>query len=150
MSVTSESLKVYKAAWYQKNKARLRLKARPSRTEYNRSYYATNRERLLETHQDWQKRNPDKARCNGRAHKARKYGTTLEDFEAYCLTTGNRCEICQELVVPLHIDHDHNTNKFRGALCGNCNRGLGIYQDNPELLRAAASYLETKRVNTDR
>jgi hypothetical protein len=27
------------------------------------------------------------------------------------------------------------------AKCGNCNRGLGLFQDNPTLLRAVADYL---------
>jgi hypothetical protein len=30
----------------------------------------------------------------------------------------------------------------RGLLCGNCNHALGMLDDNPQLLRTAASYLE--------
>jgi len=32
----------------------------------------------------------------------------------------------------LCIDHDHNTNKFRGLLCQVCNRQLGWYEKNQE------------------
>jgi hypothetical protein len=50
------------------------------------------------------------------------------------------CVICganEKLV----IDHDHNTGKIRGLLCGHCNRGLGHFRDDPTLLEFAAQYL---------
>ena len=54
--------------------------------------------------------------------------------------THNRCEICGKTIeesvkwnskfAPKNfcIDHDHNTNKFRGLLCSVCNRQLGWYE----------------------
>ena len=42
----------------------------------------------------------------------------------------------------LTVDHNHETNTIRGLLCSNCNTGLGMFSDNPELLIAAAEYLE--------
>ena len=42
----------------------------------------------------------------------------------------------------LSVDHDHETGIIRGLLCSNCNKGLGSLMDSPELLRAAADYIE--------
>lgn len=51
-----------------------------------------------------------------------------------------RCAICRE-ERPLHLDHCHETNAIRGFLCGQCNRGLGLFFNDPEVLVAAAEYL---------
>jgi hypothetical protein len=40
------------------------------------------------------------------------------------------------------LDHCHNTNKFRGWLCHKCNRGIGNFDDNTDLLMKAVEYLK--------
>ncbi len=49
----------------------------------------------------------------------------------------------------LHVDHCHQTGKIRGLLYGRFNVGLGCFEDNPDLLRAAANYIERTRDETD-
>jgi hypothetical protein len=53
------------------------------------------------------------------------------------------CAICRRILTnSLHIDHCHESDQVRGLLCGKCNLGLGLYKNDPHLLRAAAAYLE--------
>ena len=56
------------------------------------------------------------------------------------LTDARSCTICgsEEKLV---VDHDHKTNKIRGLLCNHCNRGLGHFKDDPDLLEYARIYL---------
>lgn len=46
------------------------------------------------------------------------------------------CEICGiKPTKTLAIDHDHETNKFRGLLCSVCNRQLGWFENNQHAIR---------------
>lgn len=55
------------------------------------------------------------------------------------------CEVCGRPSADgrgLHFDHSHVSGTFRGWLCDNCNRILGMAADHPDILRALADYLE--------
>jgi hypothetical protein len=52
------------------------------------------------------------------------------------------CEICGKTCKTV-FDHCHETEIFRGWLCGRCNSMLGFALDDPETLRNGAKYLET-------
>ena len=60
---------------------------------------------------------------------------------------GWRCCICntQAMRQRLSIDHCHKTGKIRGLLCDMCNKGLGMFQDNPAMLEAAITYLKNRQ-----
>ncbi len=68
---------------------------------------------------------------------------------------GGVCAICEQPETAqrsgrakwLAVDHDHGTGAVRGLLCSNCNPMLGYAKDDPALLRAAASYLESHAVS---
>jgi hypothetical protein len=57
---------------------------------------------------------------------------------------GGKCAICGNGngASQLALDHDHKTGKARQLLCHRCNTALGLMQDDPKRLRAAADYLD--------
>jgi hypothetical protein len=85
----------------------------------------------------------------------RYHGPTLAEYDAMVAGQHGCCLICgqPETVVgksgellPLAVDHNHETGEIRGLLCHKCNRGLGAFRDSAELLRAAADYLDHRDV----
>jgi Autographiviridae endonuclease VII len=76
------------------------------------------------------------------------YGISIEEFEARLASQDGRCAICRTDTwngKGPHIDHSHETGALRGILCHKCNLGLGKFNDDPDLLRAAIRYLEGVR-----
>ena len=68
----------------------------------------------------------------------------LKKAEKAIKNSNGLCEICSEKLLntkKMHVDHDHNTNKFRGILCDNCNIMLGYARNEPEILEAGAEYI---------
>lgn len=84
-------------------------------------------------------------------HYKKSYGLTYEEVKQLREQQNNLCAICGEIGFmmndrvksTLNVDHDHKTGKIRGLLCHNCNRALGLLQDNVERLRKAITYLES-------
>jgi hypothetical protein len=82
------------------------------------------------------------------------FGMTLAQYDEMLALQDGKCAICREpetatavgKVLELAVDHDHETGEVRALLCGNCNKGLGNFRDSPELLLAAASYLQSRRL----
>jgi hypothetical protein len=78
----------------------------------------------------------------GRVNLMRRYGLTLEQYEAMRLRQGGRCAICGRVPVRrLHVDHDHRTGRVRGLLCQNCNTAIGKLGENLVTMARAMFYL---------
>jgi hypothetical protein len=74
-------------------------------------------------------------------HLKRRYGISAEEADAMLQTQNGVCAICKAAPA-VHVDHDHATGAVRALLCFNCNGGLGQFRDDPQLLHAAAYYVQ--------
>lgn len=74
----------------------------------------------------------------------RKLGLTPAAYLEMCEAQGWACKICKRTPSSkLHVDHNHETGKIRGLLCGSCNVGLGHFSDDPARLEVAIEYLKS-------
>lgn len=107
---------------------------------------------LYEEHKNWIEVNQDRVReyrskdkwtllkrCTRRGISPEKLVNAYELQNEMCPICKTRIELMDSA-----IDHNHDTGEFRGVLCKTCNRALGLFKDNPSILRSAASYLELK------
>ncbi len=108
--------------------------------EYSRAYREANKEKINASKRVYREANKEKASEQSRKWR---YGTCGSDlFEKQ----KGACAICRAELSPSnphnrHLDHCHITGAVRGWLCRKCNTGLGNFNDNAQLLKAAASYL---------
>ena len=110
--------------------------------EYNKAYYAANREQLRA------KQNAYRA-ANQRTITIGRHGLTFDQYSALLEEQGGCCAICETPLVNPHIDHDHLCcagvtscgSCVRGLLCAACNHMLGKSHDLPHVLEAGANYL---------
>ena len=112
----------------------------------SREYYTLNKERNLEQMRQRRLRNLEHCReigrKAGRKFRLRKYNLSEEQFKEMYSKQGGLC-ILPSCGHPIEvIDHCHATQKTRGLMCDRHNVALGLFSDNPLLLREAASYLE--------
>jgi hypothetical protein len=72
-----------------------------------------------------------------------RYGITLEQKQQMYCTQSGICPCCKKVFSfdQMVVDHNHNTSKVRGLLCRLCNTGIGIFQDNIQVLTNAINYL---------
>lgn len=85
------------------------------------------------------------------AYLKRNYGIDLDIYTKMLDNQKSKCGICGSAgflmnknthKVLLVVDHDHKTGKVRKLLCHNCNRALGLFQDDKTILEKAVKYLK--------
>jgi len=114
-----ESRKTYSSNWKESNMDHVK--------EYNKNYYDS--EKRLEL------------------HYKKEYNITLQDYDLMYEQQNGKCKICEstESKTPKSgrfcVDHDHATGEVRGLLCSSCNRGIGLLQDDPDVILNAYRYL---------
>jgi len=123
---------------------RNRRKEKPeSIRAYDRSYYY-----------DVLKNNPEYRLRTKQYHRKIKFGMTNDAFESLLKSQDNQCAICHKAFdevrnampgcsrTTICVDHNHITDETRGLLCGSCNKGLGHFFENQEVLLSAITYLK--------
>ena len=81
------------------------------------------------------------------------FDLSLEEYEKMLSEQNGVCAICNQpemhkrngKLKALAVDHSHKTGEIRGLLCFDCNTGIGKLKDDPEVLRSAIRYLETRQ-----
>lgn len=128
------------------------------RKEYQHKHYLANKEKYNAQARSWRLANLDRSRKykkeweklnrhkSGHVHEIRKnYGITIEQYNSLFENQKGACAICGKHQTQefrrLTVDHCHATGVIRGLLCSVCNRALGLFRDNPELLNKAVEYL---------
>jgi hypothetical protein len=75
----------------------------------------------------------------------KKFNINADQYDAMLLEQNGVCAICQKedpCNRLLAVDHCHSSGKIRALLCAACNKALGGFKDNPDILRKAALYIE--------
>jgi hypothetical protein len=100
--------------------------------------------------------------CDKKQNYLSKYGITFEQLQNILTLQNNKCLICLNEVKMFifdftngdkresHfgvIDHCHKTKNIRGILCDTCNKGLGFFKDDINLLNSAIKYLNESIIN---
>ncbi len=83
--------------------------------------------------------------CKSTSRRHQAYGLTKAELDLL-LSQHEQCAICGTSdwgERGPQVDHCHLMGPVRGILCSNCNQGLGRFRDSPDLLRAAAAYIDT-------
>lgn len=116
---------------------------------WERRHYAQNADTIRAKKKVWRDNNRDKQYQYDRKCKLmREYGLTVEKYDALDEAQNHVCKICRGVNPDgsrLAVDHDHTNGQVRGLLCINCNKGLGHFKDNAELLQEAARYIQSQR-----
>lgn len=109
------------------------------RLAYNRERYLKNKKKHRLACYKWQLR--------------AYYNLEYEDYKIMREKQNFSCAIChtpeESLSRRLEVDHCHATDKVRGLLCTKCNRALGYFYDNIDLLINAAFYLRKPLISPE-
>jgi hypothetical protein len=97
----------------------------------------------------------EKARRLRDRNRRKYFGVSEEKYQELKSEQGPLCAVCNQPMgndqrkdgrrltrFGAVLDHNHVTGKPRKFVHNTCNRGMGMFSDDPVLLRMAAAYLE--------
>lgn len=137
--------KKFQEFYKQKNgKFGLSGKCKSCCSENGKRSYKNDPERFKKTTQRYFENNPG---ARQRTRIKYHYNLTMEEYQKLIEEHENKCAVCDkprsELKKELDIDHCHTTGKIRGLLCPNCNKALGLLNDDPSVIERLLNYIKT-------
>ena len=114
----------------------------------SRKYLFANREEVKRKQKIWCEKNKERRYKWQRNNQLKKrYNISLEEYHSLLLIQEGKCKICKTTTPGrkrkgFMVDHCHKTGIVRGLLCVQCNLAIGQFNDNPEIVKIAAKYLE--------
>ena len=131
-------LKSYKSARWQSKKDEMR--------DYKKKWYELNKEdqkeKCRQRYQSGDKKKHSKVVWRNKI--LRDYKLTEEQYFVMLEDQQDVCKICgKNYQKRLSVDHCHTTGVVRGLLCHKCNAAIGLLNDDPELLKKSAAYIES-------
>lgn len=121
----------------------LKPECRSCTADRNRAWRLANPDRVKENNRRWKQANKHTAPSRGRKTK---YGIEDSDYQVRLTEQGGRCLICELVMDPPCVDHDHETGLVRGLLCRKCNSAIGLLNDSTDLLQSAIHYLNREDI----
>lgn len=114
----------------------------------NKAWREKDKEAYNRNMREWKANNRDKI---SRYKWKRRYGITEEQYKEMYISQNGKCAICgkeetarhntSNKVLKLAVDHCHKSGKIRDLLCQKCNRGIGKFDEDPELFEKAKQYV---------
>jgi len=91
------------------------------------------------------------------SHLRGRFSIGLGEYNQMVVDQGNKCAICHRperqlrkgMLKALAVDHCHKTGKNRQLLCTDCNKGIGIFEEDTDRLLSAISYLNKHKSALD-
>lgn len=74
--------------------------------------------------------------------KTHRSGVEYVRIEKILAEQNGMCAICDVYITQEYcVDHCHSTSVIRGLLCAKCNLALGLFSDDPGIVKRAVDYL---------
>lgn len=91
-------------------------------------------------------------------HSLLRYGLSVSDWQKMLDRQGGGCAICGKggRYKHLSVDHDHRVERevgtilVRGLLCQRCNRALGAFEWDYDVMKRAINYMRRAVENAER
>ncbi len=139
-----DKLKKYSKDYQKNNRSKINEKAVRRRAEDQLF-----RKKKNDYSKEWRIKNSEKmAIYKKKSILKNTYGISVKEFDSMINKQKGGCALCGKSnprsnnKTGLCIDHNHATGKVRGLLCDKCNRGLGLFNEDVDVLKKAIIYLQ--------